>query len=144
MKSTSLLIKTYLWMVVLVSFAFLGIKAPGLYNLYKGKKAIAVGGYPMEYGITGITITPCMPSCFVLGVPTCCSAGALCGAALPPACLSSDIKGAMAGGSGANILMSMSAVSASGVSAGGQIICGAASNVLMSACYTDVGMSTGP
>lgn len=110
---------------------------PAYFRLLGAKKAIAEGGFPSQYGITGVTVTPCVVSCYP--AENCCSGGTLCVQDVAPACLSSDVMGKAAGGDGNNVLMKKTMVSSIGLSSGGQLIAGGTDNMNLSVAASEGG-----
>lgn len=142
MKRTKLFLKIYLGLTMVVGVAFLGLKAPEFYYMFKTKEAIAVGGFPMQFGITGAVLTPC-----VCIPPFCngCTGGALCTVgAVPPCTIYTDVKGAPSGGSGANILLMTSTLAKIGLTAGGQVIAGGIAPTMIMISASMTGFSVGP
>jgi hypothetical protein len=141
MKSKNRLLKIYLVIVSISAIAFLGLKLPGAYYMFKAKKAIAVGGFPMQFGLTGVTITPC----FWLVADGVCKGGPLCVLIDQARCnLSSDVRGAPAGGDGSAVILQKSTITKIGLSPGGQVIVGASTALMAQVSASAAGMMIGP
>jgi len=98
--------------------------------------AQAVGGYPYQIGLTGVTITPCYTS----GIPPMCLGGPLCLTLDPGRCtVYAEASGMPAGGDGMRALFRKTALGQAGITAGGQLIAGGMSMTMM-----DNGILAGP
>jgi len=96
------------------------------FRLFQG--AQAVGGFPYQIGLTGVTIVPCITT----GYPPICEGGTLCLTKDAATCtLYSDVSGSPAGGMGMNGLFLKTSIAQAGLMPGGQLIAGGMSNVLM-------------
>lgn len=114
---------------------FLVILMVGIYFVFwpktrfeLAKDVIAGGGFPIQVGFTGITITDCTPSCCT-PVCSCCSGGTTCMSDIAPACLSYDVSGTPNGGYTMPVLMS--AAQYSMLTNGGQMIAGGSAPTFM-------------
>ena len=120
---------------LIVSFLLIGVYfgMPLVVSKYSFIKfANAVGGYPYQIGLVGVTVIPCVE----VGLPPVCTGGLLCSvkdpAKDPATCmLYSEVTGTPAGGTGMNGLFLKTNLSLAGVVPGGQLIAGGVSNVLM-------------
>lgn len=97
------------------------------YRFFKVKKAIAVSAYPVQIGLTGVTLINCQVSCY----GGCCVGGALCSSLTVADCpKTAQASGAPAGGTGNMALFSLEDLSIAGVRNGGQLMAGMTSITL--------------
>lgn len=134
------LIKYLIGMVIVIIIFFSGVRINNWIEWEMAKKAIALGGYPIEAGITSVVVM----QCFTTGNPPICTGGTLCTMKDAATCVTysdvsgmgayamggdqSDFKMAMAGTT--NLLLSNIAIGQAGLASGGQLIAGCMSNVL--------------
>jgi hypothetical protein len=147
MKHTKLFIKIYLFSTLVVALAFLSLKAPGFYYMYKAKQAIAEGGFPSQYGIASVVATPCVCSVPVVKCASCIG-GMTCKDVTNPTVATcptyEDITGAQAGGDGASVLLLTMAAAQIGLSSGGQVICGGTTQSMLNICGSVAGVTEAP
>ncbi len=112
--------------MLLAVTAYFFIVNSGKFHLFQG--AQAVGGYPYQIGLTGVTIT----SCATTGYPPVCAGGTLCYVKDPLTCaFYVDVIGMPAGGMGIKALFSNTSILIAGLAQGGQLIAGGMGPVLM-------------
>lgn len=88
----------------------------------------AASSFPYQIGLTDVIII----NCFTTGVPPVCTGGTLCNMKDAATCATySDVSGTPAGGMGSNALFLNTAIAQAGLTAGGQLIAGGMSSVLM-------------
>ncbi|NCO80110.1 hypothetical protein CO116_00910 [Candidatus Falkowbacteria bacterium CG_4_9_14_3_um_filter_38_19] len=116
-----------LFCLAILFFAFL--LAPSAYQSLKWQQAVeAAGGFPYQIGLTKVVIVNCVTT----GIPPICTGGILCNTLDAARCpLYVDVSGTPAGGMGKNALFSLIAIGQAGLTAGGQLIAGGMSPVLM-------------
>lgn len=120
--------KIILSCIVLGFSVFVFMVVDAAIPLWKVKQAVAVGGFPAQFGITGVTIVPCTwPG---TGPCTCVPPSPLPVLDTVNCVLVSQVSGTPAGGDGAMVLMKKTDVVAAGISAGGQLIAGGSSSLL--------------
>jgi hypothetical protein len=106
--------------------------APTLVDLFRFeiiKSAISAGGYPYVLGLTGVNLLPCVTT---PTTPPTCTGGFYCMTLDPARCTAYiEVSGAPAGGDGYGALFQKTAVAASGLTTGGQLIAGGVSAALM-------------
>lgn len=96
--------------------------------LVRQRAAKAAGTFPYQIGLTNVV----MVKCFTTTPPPICNGGTLCVTKDFATCSNYyDVSGTPSGGMGSNALFSMTAVTQSGLTAGGQLIAGGMSPVLM-------------
>jgi len=91
------------------------------------KAAEAVGGFTMQFGITGVMLNQCTISCN----GGCCSGGSLCSQLDTGRCSQSqEVSGGPAGGNGNAVILSTSMINGAGIKSGGQTITGCTSQTM--------------
>jgi len=118
-KNKKVFLALVLSLAVFLFFAAPAIKSE--YRWFKIKRAISAIGYPEQLGLTKIKTIQCQISCD----GACCVGGALCSALTPADCpKTQEVSGMMAGGTGTMALFAIEDLSATGVTASGQLIAG--------------------
>lgn len=91
------------------------------YRFFHVNRAIAVGVYPQQLGLTGVSLTNCTISCD----GGCCTGGSLCSSLTVNDCpKTQEVSGGMSGGTGTMALFAIEDIGMAGVSNGGDLIAG--------------------
>jgi hypothetical protein len=119
--------KRVIWLIILVLIFILAIWL-SFYVIRYRNVVQASATFPYQIGLTDVVIIPC----FTTGIPPVCTGGTLCHFKDAATCsLYSDVSGAPAGGMGSEALFLKTAITATGLTSGGQLIAGGTSPVLM-------------
>lgn len=129
--------KKKIFWAILVILIFILVFWLSFYVIKYRNAVQASSGFPYQIGLTDVIITKCVtagtpPTCVGAGTPPDPIATPLCNTKLPAVCtVYSVVSGKPAGGMGSNALFLNTAITATGLTPGGQLIAGGISAVLM-------------
>jgi len=132
MKLSRKLLKIYLYIVVIICVAMFGLRGNQLYNFGKVKHATAIGGFPLQISLIGSVLSTC--KCIPPFCTGCWGSNFLCFAAVSPCYTYTGVSGVVAGGDFGAVLLKTPSLGTLGLTAGGPLMCGGASPVMMNVC----------